>query len=78
MRFVQAILALGLFGYFGFEVLSGGMIDDGAGSRKGMALRSAINAASEKFGTTETGLGLIAIGILLAMFFVGRRGQEET
>lgn len=78
MRYVQAVLALGLFGYFGYAVLADALPASDSGSSKTRALVGLIENATERFGTTETGLGLIAVGILLAMFFVGRARQDAA
>lgn len=77
MKYVQALISIGLFGWLGYAVLSGTFPGGDGGSSKTRALKGVVEMLTGKFGVTETGLGLIAFGILLALFFLMRRQPAE-
>ncbi len=73
MKYVQALVSLGLFGWLSFAVATDSVPGGDGGSSKTRALNSAITSATDQFGTMETALGLAMVGLVLAMFFVSRR-----
>lgn len=73
MKYVQAVLALGLFGWLGFAVFTDSLPGGQGGSGKTMALRAAMARATDAFGVTTTAAGLVAIGVALAAILVMRR-----
>lgn len=72
MKYVQAVIAMGLFGWLGYAVLTDSVPDGSSGSGKTRALKSMVTTATDKFGETETGIGLIAFGLILALLFLMR------
>lgn len=74
MKYVQAAIALGLFGWLGFAVFTDTFPDGEGGSGRTRALKGLISSATEQLGVVQTSLGLITIGVLLAAFFLKRRG----
>lgn len=73
MKYVQAAISIGLFGWFGFAVFTDSFPGGDGGSSKTQALKGLISAATEEFGVTQTSLGLVAVGVVLAAFFLMRR-----
>ncbi|SPH17079.1 hypothetical protein DEA8626_00593 [Defluviimonas aquaemixtae] len=73
MKYVQAILSLGLFGWASYAVLIGSFPGGDGGSSKTRALNAAVISATEQFGTLQTAAGLAGFGMLLALFFLLRR-----
>ena len=73
MNYVRALLCLGLFGWLGWAVLTDGFPDGDGGSSKTRALHGMITTATDKYGTIETGFGLIMVGAFLAIFFLMRQ-----
>ena len=76
MRYVQAIIALGLFGWLSWSVATGAFAGGDGGSSKSRALQAMIGSATESYGVMPTAGGLAGIGIVLALFFLLRRGYE--
>lgn len=76
MRYIQAILSIGLFGWLGYGVLTGTLLGGDGGSRNTRALLGMIGDAEAAIGTTNTGLALFAVGILLAGFFLMKARSE--
>ena len=71
MDYVRAVLCLGLFSFLSYAVIFD-IIPANGGSSKTRALKGAMNSATEQVGVIPTGLGLFAIGLALAAFFVIR------
>lgn len=76
MKYVQAAIALGLFGWLGYAVFTDSFPDGESGSGKTRAIKGLISSATEQFGTVQTSLGLMAVGLLLAAFFLLRRDAD--
>jgi hypothetical protein len=76
MKYVQAIIALGLFGWISFSVLTGALPGGDGGSSKTRALKAMTGSAIENYSTIPTALGALAIGLILALFFLLRGGQD--
>ena len=76
MKYVQAAIVLGLFGWLSYAVFTDTLPGGDGGSSKTRALRSMVTSATEKFGVVETSVGLAVVGILLAAFFLMRRNEE--
>ena len=76
MRLILALIALGLFGYFGYGVLTGTY--EGGSSGKARIITQAIDWSVARFGVETTGYGLLGAGILLALFllFFGPRDHH--
>ena len=77
MRYVQALISLGFFGWLGYAVMSGTFPGGDGGSSKTRALKNIVGTLTDKFGVVETGLGLMAVGALLAVFFLMKRDAQE-
>ena len=73
MKYVQAAISVGLFGWLGFAVFTYSFPGGDGGSSKTRALKGMISSATEGIGVTQTSLGLVAIGVVLAAFFLMRR-----
>jgi hypothetical protein len=73
MKFVQAFLALGLFGGLAFAVFTGSLPQSDGGSSKSRALMTMVNDATARFGPDMTALGLMGFGALIALYCVSRR-----
>lgn len=74
MKFVQAFITLGLFGWLGYAVFTDTLpLGDGGGSSKTNGLKTLIDNAIGQFGPDMTALGLFGFGVLLALFFVSRQ-----
>lgn len=71
MDYFRAFLCLGLFGFLGYAVIFDILPAQG-GSSKTRALKSMLNGATDQYGVMPIGLGLIALGVALAAFFVLR------
>ncbi|MCY1126907.1 hypothetical protein OU426_08580 [Frigidibacter sp. RF13] len=76
MKYVQAIIALGLFGWASYAVLTDSFPGGEGGSSKTRALKSVVTAATDQFGTLQTAAGLAVFGLLLALFFLRRQESE--
>jgi hypothetical protein len=76
MRYVQALIALGLFGWLSWSVATGAFPGGDGGSSKTRALKSMVDSATESYGVMPTAAGLAAIGVALALFFLMRRGYD--
>lgn len=76
MRYVQALIVLGLFGWLSWSVATGTLLAGDGGSSKTRALKSMVGYATDSLGVMTTAAGLAAIGIGLAAFFILRRGAE--
>ena len=77
MKYVQAIISLGFFGWLAWAVATGVFPGGDGGSSKTRALKAMVGSATESFGVMTTAAGFAAIGIGLAAFFLLRRGEEE-
>lgn len=77
MKYIQALIALGLFVWLAHMTFTGTLPGGEGGSRKGMALRAMVDRATEQFGVETTSVGLLCVGVLLAAFFLTRHGQYE-
>lgn len=77
MKFIPAFAALGLFSWFGYMVWMGTFPLDENGSSKTRMAKQLVHSSIEKFGDTNTALGLFAIGAVLAFFFVTRGLNRE-
>ncbi len=77
MKYVQAAIVLGLFGWLSYAVFTDTLPGGDGGSSKTRALRGMVTSLTEKFGVLETSIGLAVIGILLAAFFLMRRTDEH-
>ena len=75
MHTVRAVLCLGLFGYFGYAVWTGQF--EGGSSSKSRAISGVINTVTERFGVEGTSIMLIALGVILAFFFMILQAREE-
>ena len=75
MKYVQALISLGLFGWLAFAVATDTVPGGEGGSSKTRALKSVITSATDEFGTMETAAGLAVVGLLLAMFFLMRQSE---
>lgn len=64
MKYIQAIVCFGLFGWLGLAVLSGAAVGGEAGSRSANFLFGIVDNFNEMFGTTATGYGLLVFGLL--------------
>ena len=76
MKYIQALISLGLFGWLAFAVATDSIPGDAGGSSKTRALKAAVSSATDEFGTMETASGLAIVGIVLALFFLARRSEE--
>jgi hypothetical protein len=76
MKYVQAVLALGLFGWLSYAVFTDTFPGGESGSSKTRALKGLVSNFTEQFGVTQTAIGLAAVGLLLAAFFLSRRDAE--
>jgi hypothetical protein len=76
MKYVQAIIALGLFGWLSYAVFTDTFPSGENGSNKTRALKGFISSTTEQFGVTQTAIGLAVIGVLLAAFFLMRRDAD--
>ena len=74
MHIIRAILSLGLFGWLGFSVLLG-TEPTGSGGGRSRSLISFMDGLIDSYGRDVTGLTLLGIGVVLALFFIffGRR-----
>ena len=75
MKYIQALISLGLFGWLAFAVATDSIPGGDGGSSKTRALNSIVTSATDEFGTMETAMGLAVFGLLLAMFFLMRRSE---
>ena len=73
MKFVQAFITLGLFGWLGYAVYTDTLPFGDGGSSKSRGIKTLIDNAIGQFGPEMTALGLLGFGVLLALFFVSRR-----
>lgn len=73
MKYVQAFLAIGLFGWLGFAVFTDTLPGGSGGSSKTLALKAFMARMTDQFGVTTTAAALVAIGVVLAAFFLMRR-----
>lgn len=76
MKYVQAIISLGLFGWLSYAIFTDTFPGGEGGSSKTRALKGFISNTTEQFGVTQTAIGVAAIGLLLAAFFLLRRGAD--
>jgi hypothetical protein len=76
MKYVQSILALGLFGWLSYAVFTDTFPGGESGSSKTRALKGFVSNVTEQFGVTQTAIGLAVVGVLLAAFFLLRRDAE--
>ena len=73
MNYVRAILCMGLFGWLGWAVLADAFPSGEGGSSKTRALKGLVDTATDQFGTIQTGIGLMAFGAVLAIYFLMRQ-----
>jgi hypothetical protein len=73
MKYVQSIIAFGLFGWLGYAVYTDTLPSGDGGSSKTRALNGLISNVTDEFGVTQTSIGLVTIGFVLALFFLMRR-----
>ena len=78
MNIVRAIIAFGLFTGLGWAVWTGQFDGDSGGSSKSRALKNIVDGVTDRFGVETTAMGLVGVGILLALIFVilHRRDQD--
>lgn len=63
MKYIQAIIAFGLFGFLGIAVLADKFAASGGGSGRTRALNDAVTFFTQTYGQTETGFGIILFGL---------------
>ena len=73
MKFVQAFITLGLFGWLRYAVFTDTLPLGDSGSSKTRGVRTLVENATAHFGPDMTALGLVGFGVLLALFFVSRQ-----
>lgn len=73
MKYFQSAIALGLFGWLGYAVYTDTLPGGSGGSGKTRALKDLVSKFTEQFGVTQTSIGLVVIGLLLATFLILRR-----
>ena len=69
MNYVQAIIALGLFGWFGYAVAFDAIPGGDGGSSKTRSLKAVADVLTSEMGATGAGAAIAGFGILLAGFF---------
>lgn len=72
MHYVQAILSLGLFAWFGYAVAFDALPSGEGGSSKTRSLKLAADTLTEQVGVVPAGALLAGIGVCLAIFFLSR------
>lgn len=70
MKYVQAIVSLGLFGWFGYALLTGQVAYGDGGSAKTRRVTGMITDAINTVGVETTAYACFAVGILLAICFL--------
>ena len=75
MKYVQATIALGLFGWLGYGVYTGTLLVGDGGASRSRAVKGLVSSAVEQFGSTYTAIGLATVGIILATFFLLRNEE---
>lgn len=72
MKYIQAILSAGLFGWLGVALLTDSLPVGEGGSSKTRSLQSIIDAAIQNLGTNNTAYLCFGVGALLVTFFLLR------
>lgn len=72
MHYVQAIVSLGLFGWFGYAVAFDALPDSDGGSSKTRGLKAVADTLTEQIGSAPAGALLAGFGVCLAAFFLSR------
>lgn len=72
MHYVQAIIALGLFGWFGYAVAFDALPGEDGGSSKTRLLQTTADALTAQMGSMPAGAAIAGVGVLLAAFFLAR------
>ncbi|MGB3179396.1 MAG: hypothetical protein WBC68_11060 [Albidovulum sp.] len=75
MKYVQAVISIGFFGWLAFAVFTGAFPGGDGGSSKTRALKSMVGSAIDTYGAFTTAFGIGVIGLVLAGFFLVR-GRE--
>lgn len=70
MHIVRAILAVALFSWLSFAVLTDTLPGSDGGSSKTRELKGLVDSATAKFGLLTTSVTLFMTGILLAFIFL--------
>ncbi len=73
MHYVQAVIAMGLFGWLGYAIAFDALPGGDGGSSKTRALMAMADKMTTELGPMGAGGLCLAIGVVLAFFFV-RRG----
>lgn len=77
MNILRAIVSLGLFGGIAWAVWTG-QLSGAGGPSKSRSLITAVDAATERFGTDGTAIGVAAIGAVLAIVFLALHLRERV
>ena len=74
MRYVQAMIAVGLFGWLGYAVAFDALPAFEGGSSKTRGLMSLVESVTQSIGSGLTGALLLSIGVVIA-WYVLKRGE---
>lgn len=77
MKYVQAAIVMGLFGWLSYSVYTDTLPGGDGGSSKTRILKEMVSSMTDQFGVVQTSAGLAAIGLLLAAIFLMRRDAED-
>mgnify|MGYP001556651622 CR=1 FL=1 len=72
MHYVQSVIALGLFGWFGYAVAFDALPGSDGGSSKTRFLQTIADTLTAQMGAAPAGAVIAGAGVLLAAFFVAR------
>ncbi|NNE86492.1 MAG: hypothetical protein HKN27_00320 [Silicimonas sp.] len=72
MHYVQAVISLGLFGWFGYAVAFDAVPGGDGGSSKTRALQSVADTLTYQMGAAPAGAAIAGAGVLLAAYFLAR------
>ena len=78
MNIVRAIIAFGLFTGLGWAVWTGQFDGDSGGSSKSRALKNLVDGVTGRFGVEMTAMGLIGVGVVLALFFIMLHRRDQA
>ena len=70
MHIIRAIISLGLFGWLGLSVLLGTEPTGNTSGGRSRSLASFMDGMVDAYGRETTGLTLLGIGVLLALYFI--------